>query len=408
MTTSLADVNTLPLTDDDIQRLRTETVACRTVTHFNHAGDSPTPDPVLQVMIDHLRLESEIGGYEAAALRADQLAATYTSIADLINADADEIAIIENATRAWDMLFYSLPFQPGDRILTAANEYGSNVIAQLQMAKRGVSLEVIPSDASGALDPQALRAMLDERVRLVAITHMPTNGGLIQPVEAVGRVLAESGSEAVYLLDACQTVGQMPIDVAKIGCHALSATSRKYLRGPRGQGFLYVNQELANRLEPAFLDNHAATWVATDRYEIAPGAVRFENWERPVAAALAFGAAVDYARKVGLDRIWATITLRAPGLRSRLEATPGVSVHDLGAQPGAIVTFSIEGVPPGLIKDELARLQINVSTTKITSTRFDMEKRGLDEMVRASLHYLTTEAECDLLAEQVARLAARA
>lgn len=406
MVSTTTTVTRPPLADDEISRLRAETVACRTVVHFNHAGDSPTPDPVLETMIDHLRLESEIGAYEAAALRAGQLAAVYDSIARLVNADRSEIAIVENATRAWDMLFYSLPFQPGDRILTAANEYGSNAIALLQMAKRGVSVEVIPSDSTGALDPEALRRMLNDRVRLVAITHMPTNGGLVQPAEAVGRVLAESGSNAVYLLDACQTVGQLPIDVARIGCHALSATSRKYLRGPRGRGFLYVADDLANRLEPTFLDNHAATWTSTGSYEVTPGAVRFENWERPVAAVLGLGAAVDYTLDLGIDRIWATVQPRAAGLRDRLSGIPGVTVQDIGATQGAIVTFTVAGQDTGAVKRALADDRINVSTSEITSTRYDMEQRGLSSLVRASLHYVTTEVECDLLADRVERLAA--
>ena len=394
-----------PLTSDEIDRLRSETAACQRVVHFNHAGDSPTPDPVLQVMIDHLRLESEIGAYEAAALREEQLANVYDSIASLIGARADEIAIVENATRAWDMLFYSLPFQPGDRILTAANEYGSNAIALLQVAQRGLSVEVIPNDETGALDPDAFRDMLDDRVRLVAITHMATNGGMIQPVEAVGRALAESGSDAVYLLDACQTVGQMPIDVARIGCHALSATSRKYLRGPRGRGFLYVTSDLANRLEPTFLDNHAATWTSPGTYEVAPGAMRFENWERPTAAVLSLGAAVDYAAGIGIDRTWATISARAAGLRARLDAIPGVTVRDLGTERGAIVSFTVANLDPAEVRSALADHRINVSASAITSTRYDMEQRGLPSVVRASLHYVTTEQECDLLAEQVERIA---
>ena len=390
-----------PLTDDEITALRAETAACQHVAHFNHAGDSPTPDPVLQVMIAHLRLESEMGAYEAAALRDDRVAAVYDSIASLVNARRDEIAIVENATRAWDMLFYSLPFGPGDRILTAANEYGSNAIALLQMARRGVSVEVIPNDATGALDVAALRAMLDDRVRLVAITHMATNGGMIQPAEAVGRVLKESESGAVYLLDACQTVGQLPVDVSRIGCHALSATSRKYLRGPRGRGFLYVAGDLADRLEPTFLDNHAATWTASDRYEISSGAARFETWERPTAAVLGLGAAVDYALRIGIERSWATIARRAAGLRERLSAIPGVTVRDLGQERGAIVTFTVAGHDPDEVKRKLADHRINVSTSEISGTRFDMEQRGLASLVRASLHYVTTEAECELLAERV-------
>lgn len=393
------------LSGQEIERLRADTAAIGEVVHFNHAGDSPTPTSILDRIVDHLRLEARIGAYEAAAEMADRIEDTYRSIAGLVNGQPDEIAIVENATRAWDMLAYSLPIQPGDRILTGANEYGSNAIALLQLAKRGATIEVIPDDASGQIDVAALSAMLDDRVRLVAITHMPTNGGLIQPAEAIGRTLRDAGSGAVYLLDACQTVGQTPVDVRAIGCHALSATSRKYLRGPRGRGFLWVDGPLAERLEPPMLDNHAATWTGTDRYELAPGARRFENWEQPTALTLGLGLAVDHAREIGPDRIRATVQPRAEGLRRRLDAIPGVTVRDLGQTRGAIVSFTVDGVRPEDVKAALARDRINVSVSVITSTRYDMERRGLDDIVRASLHYVTTEAECDLLAERVEAIA---
>ncbi|MEA2512694.1 MAG: cysteine desulfurase / selenocysteine lyase, partial [Thermomicrobiales bacterium] len=308
-----------------------------------------------------------------------------------------------NATRGWDMAFYAIPFRPGDRILTSMAEYSSNVLAFLQVAERGVSVEVVPNDDHGQLDVGALAEMLDERVRVVAVSHMPTSGGLVQPAAAIGRLAREAG--AIYILDACQTVGQMPIDVEEIGCDVLSATSRKFLRGPRGVGFLYVRRELIEELVPPLIDTHAARWVANDRYELRSDARRFENWESNVAGKLGMGVAIDYALELGLDAIWARIFDQAAQLRSRLCEIPGVRVHDLGEVKGGIVTFTVDGVAPKAIAQALKARSINVVTSSVASTRFDLEARGIDEMVRGSVHYLTTDEEIQQLMAVVAGMA---
>jgi len=384
----------------EIDRLRAETPGCAHVAHFNHAGSSLPPRPVLDTVLDHLRLEAEIGGYEAEDAAADGIEAVYRSVARLLNAAPDEIAVVENATRGWDMAFYALPLAAGDRILTSVAEYGSNALAFLQAAERGVLVEVVPNDEHGQLDLAALGNLLDRRVKIVAVSHMPTNGGLVQPAAAIGRLAREAG--AVFLLDACQTAGQLPLDVEELGCDVLSATGRKFLRGPRGIGFVYVRRELAERLRPPFLDIRAATWTAPDRYELAAGARRFENWESNVAGKLGMGAAVDYALALGLGPIWERVEERAARLRSRLAAVPGVAVHDLGRVKGGIVTYTVVGRPAADVSRALRAEGINTSVSGASSTRWDMDARGLTDLVRASVHYLTTDEEIDRLVQATA------
>jgi selenocysteine lyase/cysteine desulfurase len=387
----------------DLNRLRAETPGCRHVIHFNNAGSSLTPQPVLDVMIGHLQLEAMIGGYEAAAQAEAQQNAVYQSIGRLINCGADEVALIENATRAWDMAFYSLRFQKGDRILTSVAEYASNYIAFLQIAKQqGVEVVAVPNDDHGQISVAALEQMIDPKVKLIAITHVPTNGGLIQPAAAVGAVARAHGIP--YLLDACQSVGQLAIDVAAIGCDFLSATGRKYLRGPRGTGFLYVRRAMLDRLEPPFLDLHAAEWVAPDRYEMLPDAKRFENWERPIAGLLGLGAAVDYALALGLPAIEADLRRKAAILRQKLAAVSGVTVRDVGREQGGIVTFTKEGMASSDIKAGLAKAKINVSVSGRSSTYLDMTARHLSDVVRSSVHYYNSEDEIEQLCAAVAAL----
>jgi len=386
----------------DIERARRDTPAANQVLHFNNAGAALMPAPVLQAQLHHLQLEAEAGGYEAAAAAGDRIEAIYDSIGRLLNADRAEIALVENATVAWDMAFYSVGFAAGDRILTAEAEYLSNYIAFLQVARRsGAVVDVVPSDAAGELDVEALERMIDRRVKLIAITHVPTNGGLVNPAAAIGRIARAHG--ILYLLDACQSVGQMPIDVAAIGCDMLSATGRKYLRGPRGTGFLYVRRAVLERLEPPFLDLQAATWVEPDRYEMRPDARRFENWERNVAGQLGLGAAVDYALDWGLANIAGRIEPLAAELRRGLAEIPGVSVRDRGRRPCGIVTFTVEGKPARDIVVALGQRRINCHLSG--GSTLNARARGLPDLVRASVHYYNTEEEVARFAAAIAALA---
>lgn len=387
----------------DVARARCETPGCESVAHFNNAGAALMPQIVLDAITDHYRLESEIGGYEAEARESEKIERVYDSLAALLGCHRDEIALVENATRAWDMAFYSIPLQAGDRILTTISEYGSNFIAFLQAARRaGAVIDVVANDEHGQISIDALRQSMDERVRLIAITHVPTNGGLVNPAAEVGRVAREAGS--LYLLDACQSAGQIPLNVEDIGCDMLSATGRKYLRGPRGTGFLYVKRNVIERLEPPFLDIHAAEWVAPDRFEIRNDARRFENWETNYATRVGLGVAVDYALRWGIESIEQRVIYLANQLRARLGEIPGVEVRDLGAERCGIVTFTVEDRDPMDVRRHLSKRNINVWSSVRSSTLIDMEMRGLDEIVRASLHYYNTEEEIDRLCEELRNL----
>ncbi|PJG56696.1 aminotransferase [Bradyrhizobium forestalis] len=390
----------------DIDQIRAETPAASRLAYLHNAGAALMPAPVIAAMKQHIDLESEIGGYAAADRESDRLDAVYGSIARLLNAAPDEIALVENATVAWQMAFYALPFRKGDRILTAEAEYAANYVAFLQVAKRtGATIDVVPSDASGELDVHALERMIDERVKLIAITWVPTNGGLVNPATAIGRIARAHGIP--YLLDACQAVGQMAVDVEAIGCDMLSATGRKFLRGPRGTGFLYVRRALLQQLEPPMLDHFAAPWVSRNEYRLRDDARRFETWENNYAARLGLGAAVDYALDIGLGPIEQRCRLLAGRLRNGLASIRGITIRDLGRSPGAIVSFTMDGHDADAIVSSAAGDGITIGASDPASTRIDAELRALPLLVRASPHYYNTEAEIDRLIGHLRELAPR-
>jgi cysteine desulfurase/selenocysteine lyase len=377
----------------DIERVRAETPGCADVVHLNNAGAALQPAPVHDTVLRHLELEARIGGYEAADAVADRLSDYYDVMARLVGAHPDEIAYVDNATRGWDMAFYAIPFRAGDRILTTTSEYGSNGMAYAQVsARHGVRVEVIPDDEHGQVSPAALERMLGEGgVRLVTMNHVPTHDGLINPVAEVGKLTRAAG--VLYLVDACQSVGQLCVDVAEIGCDLLSATGRKFLRGPRGTGFLYVRRDVLDRLEPLFVDLRSAEWTGPDSYELRPGARRFETGERFVAGQLGQARAATYAMDVGLEAIEERVIALADRLRGGLAELPGIRVHDRGVRKSAIVTFTHDRLGAAEIAGLLAERHINVRVAE-QSYRYDSGHRP-PRRVRASVHYYNTGAELD-------------
>ncbi len=390
----------------DIERARKETLACGNLIHFNNAGSSLMPVLVSEALHTYLRREEEIGGYETAELYEESLDQIYQSAATLLNCKPHEIAYVENATRAWDLAFYSFTFRPGEKILTTLSEYGSNVVAYIQQARRyGADVVFVPNDPSGQIDIDALSGMIDDRVKLISMTHIPTGGGLVNPAKEVGKIAGQAGIP--FLLDACQSVGQIPIDVDEIGCDALCITGRKYLRGPRGTGLLYIRDTLLDRLEPPILDQHAAELISPTAYRMRPDARRFENWEQYVAGKYALAKAIDYALSWGLDSIQQRIYGLADRLRKKLSEIDGITLTDEGIEKCGIVTFISNRLSPPDIKAALSRKRINVSTSKGSGSLVSFRERGLEEVVRASVHYFNTDEEIDYFAEMLDRLTKR-
>ncbi|MER7467501.1 aminotransferase class V-fold PLP-dependent enzyme [Streptomyces sp. NPDC097981] len=391
----------------DIAALRADTPGCESVIHFNNAGCGLMARPVLQVMLDHLNLEAAIGGYEASAARAAEVADFYAAIAELVNTHPENIAFAGSATHAYSKALSAIDFRPGDVILTTRNDFISNQIAFLSLrARHAVEIVHAPDHPDGSgVDVEAMAALMRaRRPRLVAATHVPTNSGLVQPVAEIGRHCREL--DLLYLVDACQSVGQYEIDVEEIGCDLLTATCRKFLRGPRGSGFLYVSERVLNAgFEPLFIDMYGARWTGPDTYRPVETAARFEEWEFPYATVLGCAAAVRYALEVGVAPVARRTPALAERLRGQLAAVPGVRLLDGGAAPAALVTFAIEGWDARPFKEAMDARGINSALSLREFAQFDFTDKDVEWCLRLSPHYYNTEDEVDAVAASVAALA---
>ncbi|WP_259065277.1 aminotransferase class V-fold PLP-dependent enzyme [Mucilaginibacter sp. X4EP1] len=395
-------------TIDEVQQLRDDTLGCKNVIHLNNAGAGLMPDVVTRAQLDHIKLEAEIGGYEAAALRADVIQSFYEQGASLFNCKPSNIAFTASATDSYTRALSSIPFKTGDIILTDNDDFVSNQIQFMSLQKRfGVKIVHIKNAAIGGVDLNDLDEKLKKyKPRLLAITHIPTNSGLVQPVEEIASIY-DSYSQAHpgftwYILDACQSAGQMKLDVQQLKCDFLSVTNRKFLRGPRGTGSLYISDRALDfGLEPMFIDMRGATWTEKDLYTQQPDAKRFEDWEFAYSTVIGTKVAIEYCRNIGEDKIWQQVKLLSGTLRRKLEGIDGIRVLDKGPQLGALVTFTVVNSNPLTIINGLKERKINVVPSYREFGLIDFDEKGAQWAIRASPHYYNTLNEIEIFVESV-------
>ena len=389
-----------PALDPQVRRWRSDTPGCDRLVHLNNAGAALVPRPVRDAVAAHLRLEEELGGYEAADAQADAIKASYQAVADLLGARAHNLALVQNSTVAFAQAISAFDPGSGDTILTSRSDYASNQIMYLSLARRrGVEMIRAPDAPEGGIDPDAVRILIGRRrPALVALTWIPTNSGLVQPVEAVGEICREF--DVPYLVDACQAVGQMPIDVGRLGCDYLAATARKFLRGPRGLGFLYVSDRMLERgAHPLLTDMHGATWTDDNDFVLTPDARRFETWEFAFALVLGLGAAARYADEVGLETARDRSRQLAAYARDQLAGLRGVRVLDRGPELCAIATATFEGRDAKDLKLALRDRRINTSSPEREDAVIDMDEKEATSALRISPHYYNTTEEIDTAVE---------
>ncbi len=383
----------------NIEALRADTPGCKHKIHFNNAGASLMPMPVIQAVTDYHALEAITGGYETSDLKAREINGFYESMSRLLNTSPSNIAFTSSATSSFARALSCIPFVTGDSVLIAQEDYISNQLAFLSLQKRfGIHLLRADSLAEGGVDLDSMKKLMDKHhPKLVSLTHIPTNSGLVQPVEAVGAMCKERNIQ--YLVDACQSVGQLPIDVKKIQCDFLSGTFRKFLRGPRGTGFLYVSDSvLKQNMEPLFLDMRGGDWISKDAYQLRPDARRFEDWEIPYGLLVGCKASANYALSVGLEEIRKRNEFLCDRVRKEL-ARLNLSTLDYGKVISSIITVNIPNKAPADVLRLLRERNVNTSIAHRSSAVIDFDAKGVTWALRISPHYYNSEKDVEFLSE---------
>lgn len=385
----------------DLEQCRNDTPAARNIVHFNNAGCALSPQCVTDAVIGHLKLEQEVGGYEAADLAKSSIDSFYMQFANLLNCAPSQVSYVENASRAWDAALYSVDWQEGDQIITLDNEYVSNYVGLLHLqTQKNIEILVLPCNEEGKADLDQIRDAITAKTRMIALTHVSSQRGDIQPAEEIGEIAREF--DLIYLLDACQSTGQIRLDVRKLNCDFLCGTGRKYLRGPRGTGFLYTSQRMLERSKPIFADNHSAQWTGPDAYKLQDDGRRFETWERHIAGVIGLAEAVKYAHRVGIERIEERVFLLATELNNKLRALPSVEVMERSRELSGIVTFQKKNIDAVTLARKLRQKNINTSVSQQSNAQLDLALKNIGDVNRASIHYYNSTEEIDQFVDAVA------
>ena len=386
----------------DLETVRAETPGCDKIIHFNNAGCALSPHPVTDSVISHLQLEQRIGGYEAASQAEKQVANFYTQLAQLLNCESSEIAFMESATRAWQSALLSLDLKAGDEIITAGNEYAGNYLSLLALARhRSIEFRTLALEADGRIKAEKLEQQLSTKTRAILITHIASQRGDIQDIKAIGEIAHAEG--ICLLVDACQSVGQLPLDLQEIKCDFLCATGRKYLRGPRGTGFLFARSQSTASFIPPVIDLQSASWDTAESFTVKKNAGRFESFERNLAGQIGLGRAVEYANSLGMIHIAARIQGLAERLVAGLQSLQGVRIHELSEPRSGIVTFSKTGAEAVALQSHLYQRGINTSISKRNNARLDLGRETQGDVIRVSMHYYNSRSEIERFIQVIDR-----
>lgn len=374
----------------DVERVRSDTQVAQEVIYFNNARVSPYPRPAARAIRDFVEVEATGGWAELDATEIHR--DTRAALARLLNSTEDNTILTTSATHAFNLIVNGLDWGPDQNVVMSDLAYRSIAIALLHLeARLGVQLRVAPSDEL-LIDPETLLALVDDKTRLVVVPQLATFSGVIQPVTRLAELLAETG--ALFAVNGTQALGQIPVDVQAIGSDFFFATSRKWLRGPRGLGVLNVKPGLIPRLLPTTVGHTAALWTGPGEYEIVASPDRFHAGDHPFALMKGLSASADYAMGVGVESIFERNLELGSYAREALRSA-GIKIHDdVHGQTGNIPLQVGERDPDDVV-DHLRAHGVAACVIYEENNLLALRRMGARSLVRLSISYFNTKEEID-------------
>lgn len=393
----------------NVLKVREDFPILKDVIYLDSAATSLTPEPVLKAAMDyyyHYRANVGRGVYRTAQLADQKYRDAHKRVARFIGGRKGETAFTKNTTESINAVAYGLKWKKGDRIVATLLEHHSNLLPWMRLREKGIELSIVKPDESGYLDPSDFEREVDDRTRLVAVSHLSNVLGTIAPVKEISRICRDHGTS--LLVDGAQSVPHMAVDVERLGCDFLCFSGHKML-GPTGAGVLWMRD--ADSIEPLLTGGGMVEDVSPDGFERKKGYEGFEAGTPDISAGIGLGAAVDYLERIGIDEIAAHETKLAERLLRGLQELDGVEIYGPKETKGrsGVISFNVAGLLP----HEVALMLDQASNTAVRSGLHCciplMKHLGLRQgCVRASLYLYNTEDEVErLLAtlEEIAKVA---
>lgn len=374
-----------------------------TFINFNNAGSSKNSNKVIKTIIAYLEEEQKLGGYLAAKLNRPKILNFYRVFSKLIKCKKSEISFLPSSTYGWNFFLNSISFKKNDNVIIFENEYGNNFISLLK--KKNLKIKVSKLSHDGQVCFESLKENIDRNTKLVSVCHISSQCGNLIDVQKVGKIVKEINRNTLFLVDACQSIGQIDINVRKINCDVMIGSGRKYLRGPRGTGFIFIKDDLKKNLSPIISDSFSCKIV--NMKKIIYKKNYFETFEYSPALLLGLTEAIENIHSIGIKKIQKKIKKLSLYFRLKVRKLNGVIIFENECLISGINTIIINGFSTKEVLDYLLKKKIlcSISDNKTSYHFFKTRKRK--SLLRLSFHYYNDFKEIDFLIKTIEELVSR-
>jgi len=366
--------------------------------NFNNAGSSKSFSQTNLKIKEYLDQEERLGGYFCVEVFKLKLSKFYQNLSNLINCQPDEISFISNTTVGFNLFINSIKISKGDNVVILENEYESNLISLLN---NKVNFRVVKLSKDGEVDLNDLVSKIDCRTKVVSVCHLPSNNGNQNPIKKIGKLVKAQNQKAIYLIDACQSIGHLDINVKSIKCDVLVGSGRKYLRGPRGTGFIFIKKKIKERINPLILDSHNSS--LENKIKVTNKHI-FENFEYSPALKIGLSESINQINKVGIARIEENIRKKTIYFREKLKKNPKIITYENNNNFSGISTLNFQEEDPKRIFNHLLKKKILTSVTQKKKLLRPFKKKKILSALRVSIHYYNTYKQIDYLIECFSKL----